>query len=175
VKTLLVGVLVLVACESKAKLKWKAQELSSAELGPFTIKYPQGWRDLRESADPSLERLGKRAGENAHVLVREGDTNTDTNIALDWNGPIENFNAVTCDAFAKGMAVAGEPPGDVQEVPFGTDRGCQWELTDGGSNVRMWTRFHGDNFAVIACLRPKKGDDDADEACARVVEALQRQ
>lgn len=173
---LLVAVVAAAGCKGD-KLKWKAQALTAFQIGSVSIAIPTGWRDLSEAADPSLANLTMRLGADteAHILVREGDVNTDTNISIML---ADLVGAPTCEQWVSTMNQEGGPKIDAstaRERTFGPDRGCSFYFTDGPSvEGRMFLRFRGAKFITLQCMRPAKGDANADATCEALATQLEK-
>lgn len=169
------AIVALVAGCRGEKLKWNEQKLVAIDSGPFHFDIPTGWRDLSESQDLQLAHMARRLGD-AHLIVRQNDTNTDTNIAFMWS---ELVGKPTCEQFIAAMETqAGAPKFDraslVSET-FGDDPGCSYAFTDEGSEGRAVLRMHGRSFLTIQEMHTKRGDTDADATFGRFIAALKSQ
>ncbi len=156
------------------KLKWKAQVLTSIQVGTLKFEIPKGWRDLSESADPQLANITRRLGADteAHILVREDAKDTESNISFML---ADLAGAPSCDQWAAAMDLQGGPKIDhstLRERTYGAESGCSFHLTDGGTAGRMFLRFQPPKFVTLQCLRPGSGDANLDATCDRMAEAL---
>jgi len=155
---------VVLGCSDK--LQWKEHKLHTVEIGGLRFEIPKGWRDLSESTDPKLARVTRRLGSDAdaHMIVRESDPNTNTNISFML---AELVGAPTCDQWAAAMAMRGGKieRQTVLSKPYGTDRGCSFWIKEGKSDGKIFIRFRGDKFVTLQCLWPAQGDTNAMKTC----------
>jgi hypothetical protein len=174
-KTELLLLLAVAAC--KDRLPWNERQLTSFTEGPFTFEIGAGWRDLSESQNPSLAHMTHRLGSDttAHIIVRENDTNTDSNIAFMWN---DASPAVTCETLV--LSIDQQSDGGVDRSTLQTetmrgDPSCTFHYADGDLFGTSWIRIHDSHVMTVQCLRPKSGDDNADQWCAHYAAVLRAQ
>jgi hypothetical protein len=172
-RTELLLLLALAGC--KDKLSWNAHAITQIAEGPFKFQVPPPWRDLTESADPGLARLPRRADATAHIIVRENDSNTDSNIAFMWT---DTSRSVTCEALMltiDRLSGGNVDRSSLRSETMGGDLACTFRSTDEDSDVTTWLRIHGDHMLTLACLRPHKGDSNLDQWCQHYADELRAQ
>ena len=165
------------AC-SKDKLEWKEHVLTRIEVGPFAFDIPRGWRDTSESADPQLARITRRLGPDAHMIVRENASDTDTNIAFMWTEA--SGGRFTCEQFvaAMGMMTSSDEkidPDSVTSEELGDDLLCSFRMSIGKAVGQLWIRLRGTYYLTLQCTHLRSGDRDADADCTQLVHALRAQ
>ena len=160
----------LIALGCRHELEWFPQQITKVTEGPYTFDVPAGWRDLTECRDPDLSRMARRADDSAHILVREHDKNTDSNIAVMWT---EIPRPITCQQFFVPLAQAdGIDVKSFTAKPVGSDELCAFRMKDGDLAGEGHVRMHGKAYVTLQCLRPQSGDADLDAMCARFAASL---
>ncbi len=171
----LVALAIFGACKGK-QLEWEPQAITKIEMPPLTFDIPPGWRDITESAQPELAGIMHSLGPDAHMIVRERDTNTDTSIAFMWadTGPTVTCAQIVDAMVAQGTEIKIDKSSVVAET-FGTDAGCSYHYSDASSVGMSWMRLHGGKFFTLQCMHESRGDADADATCTRLATALKAQ
>jgi hypothetical protein len=166
-----------VGCKSKS-LEWKAHTIKTVSIGGLTFDIPKGWRHLSESANPKLAGMTTRLGAatEAHIIVRESASNTDSTIAFML---ADLVGSPTCEQWVAAMELQkGGPRVDHDSIlpqDWGGQRGCSFRVTEGELAGKIHIRFRGAKFVTLQCMRPKSGDDDADGVCGDLVAAMHAQ
>ena len=167
--------LLLALCACKDKLSWNAHVITQITEGPFKFQIPPPWRDLTESSDPGLARLPRRADASAHLIVRENDTNTDTNIAFMWTFASKGASCETVMLELDHQSNGGVDRAGAKQESMAGDPTCTFRFGEDDVAGVEWLRFHGDHMLTIQCMHLKKGDANADQWCDHFAAELRAQ
>ncbi len=139
------------SCNGTHQLTWSEHRATSLEVGDFTIKIPDGWRDAAEATDQKMKNL-LAAQPGARVLVREKFDGETVMFKAAANEPVTA--APPCDQLAATLAKSeSSTASNISPQTFDGDFGCRWTARRNQVEVHYNVRFHGPQVFVVACSR----------------------
>jgi len=161
---LVVALLVIVACR---KPRWGDKLATELHVAGFTIKIPEGWRSLSESAG-HLE--AKLAADTVGMMPEANRDGILTATVLVTARPLSEVSWTSCTtAVETARSNYSLPISDVHD----TGTACTWHASMGRLIATIGLRKVGDTEVTLQCLVEASGDRAADGVCEQVLDTLQ--
>ena len=135
-------------CNGTHDFHWSSNRAATVDIGDFTVKVPDGWRDASEANDDKMKALlAQQPG--AKVFVREA---FDGQIAMMKTAANDVPPGTPCqDLAAMAAKNEGATAADITAQTFDADQGCRWTENKGDVHMQYNLRFHGPHLLSVMC------------------------